>query len=91
MAMFKTKLILWKAKNDSEDKAFISHCLDMTRKEEFRNNTLQHVWVKSKEGNDHYMHALGYLHVACRLMPAASKNFSFGAVPLITTFRVKRA
>jgi hypothetical protein len=91
MGMFKKKLIRWSAKSTSDDKLFVAHCLDMSRKEEFRNNALQFVWQKSKEGNDHFMHALGYAHVACRLMPAASKSISFAGVPLLTTFRVKQA
>ncbi len=92
LAMFKAGTILWQALDKQDDMLFISHCLDMRRQQVFnRSQELVYAWVKSSAGNDHYMHTLGYLHVACRLMPAVSRNVPFLNVPLMSTFRMKHA
>jgi hypothetical protein len=84
MGLFKNGLILWQASGDAEDEMFKQHCLDMKRKQIFdQHNELVWTWAKSKEGQDHYMHALGYLHVAIELAPTASKNMTFGGFPIV--------
>lgn len=89
MHLFKNGLVLWQAGDDQEDELFIQHCLDMKRKQVFDNfNELTWTWVKSPEGQDHYMHALGYLHVACRLAPTASKNISFAGFAIAHRLKV---
>ncbi len=89
MGLFKLRLVRWSSQTDQKDKLFISHCLDMQRKQEFdSNNELTFVWQKTEAGQDHYMHALGYLHVACRLMPTASKNVPFSGFPLATRIKI---
>lgn len=72
MQRFKKGLVRWTAQSDEEDALFIAHALDMTRKQEFhKEHGIMYVWEKSKEGNDHYFHSVGYLHVACRLTATA--------------------
>lgn len=72
MALFKNRMVRWAKQDDETSALFISHALDMTRKQEFNQwHEMQYVWQKSVEGNDHFWHALGYLHVACRLAPTA--------------------
>lgn len=93
MALFKTKKLIWAATDESDDRLFVEHCLDMTRMQEMNNTHkgLVYVWEKSLAGQDHYMHALGYLHVACRLMPTASHSISFGSgMQMFRTFQVIR-
>ncbi len=75
MHLFKTRRIMWATTDEAEDNLFKAHCTDMTRKQEWdKNQELIFRWAKSKEGHDHYMHALGYLHVACKLMPTANRE-----------------
>jgi hypothetical protein len=89
--MFKIKggMVLWQGDGTPEDDLFIEHCLDMKRKQ-IMNSLMDLVWtwVKSNEGQDHYMHALGYLHVACELAPVASHNMSFGTFPMAVALKV---
>ena len=87
-ALFKAGKVVWS--NCEEGELFEKHCLDMKRKQIFdRHQELTYVWVKSDAGNDHYHHALGYLHVACRLSPTANPIISFGSgVPILSSFRV---
>jgi len=88
--MFKAGLILWEPQHDAEDDIFPRHCTDMTRTQTFnRTEDLIWTWEKSKEAQDHYFHALGYLHVACRLVPAVSKNVGFGSFPVALRLAVK--
>ncbi len=89
MDLLKAKMVLWQAQDAKKDRLFMDHCLDMVRKEEVdKNDGLVYVWQKSKEGTDHFMHALGYLHVACRLAPTASRNINFGAIPIVHRIKV---
>lgn len=91
MQLFKAKMILWQADNSPEDELFVEHCLDMKRKQEMDQHTeLVWRWVKSPQGQDHYMHTLGYLHVACELAPTASTSMSFGTFPIVQTLRVQQ-
>ena len=84
MHMFKERKILWRAMGDQTDELFAAHCVDMKRKQVVDLTTRGMVWTwgKSLEGQDHFMHTLGYLHVACRLMPAASHNVSFAGMKI---------
>lgn len=92
MGLFKRKCVIWRALGTDDDQLFVNHCTDMKRKQALDQvNELVYVWAKSSEGNDHYMHALGYLHVACRLAPAVSRQIPFQNVPLLSTFKVKHA
>lgn len=89
MGLIKAKQLLWQSQDDQKDALFVSHCLDMVRKQEMDNqNGLVYVWQKSEAAQDHYMHTLGYLHVACRLMPTASRNVSFVNVPIARRIKV---
>lgn len=89
MAMFKQRRVLWMpSPKIGEDDIFEAHCLDMQRAQVFdKHEQVIYKWQKSAVGQDHYWHALGYLHVACRLAPAASKriplNAGFGIVARI--------
>lgn len=89
MFLFKAGMILWQADQSSEDDLFVEHCLDMKRKQIMSTQMeLAWSWVKSTAGHDHYMHALGYLHVACELAPTASTNMSFGLFPIAHRVKV---
>lgn len=89
MQLFKQRKLVWAAQEDMEDDIFQAHCLDMKRKQTLdRWKEMVYAWVKSPDGNDHYMHALGYLHVACRLMPAASANIPIAVLPMAGRIRV---
>lgn len=91
MTLYKQRKLLWSAQDDMEDDIFQKHCLDMKRKQTLdKFKELVYAWVKSPDGNDHYMHALGYLHVACRLMPAASKYIPTAALPMARRIQVTR-
>jgi len=88
MQMFKAGLILWQASGDADDDLFADHCLDMKRKQSMdMHMELVWKWEKSAQGQDHYMHALGYLRVACELAPTASNNMSFGSFPIVHRVR----
>jgi len=86
---FKAGMVLWQADQSQEDDLFVEHCLDMKRKQEIGNSELVWRWVKSANGQDHYMHALGYLRVACKLAPTASKNMNFGSFPVVHRLTVR--
>jgi hypothetical protein len=90
MMLYKNKQLLWAPSGDHTDKLWALHMLDMKRTQIFdKNQELVYTWAKSKEGNDHFMHTLGYLHVASQLMDTASRNVPFTGVTLFGTFRVK--
>jgi Phage terminase large subunit (GpA) len=89
MALFKQGKILWQAQDEKEDAIFVQHLLDMKRKQEFdRNNEMAYSWTKSAEGQDHYHHTLGYLHVAARLAETYRKDVPLIGVPIVKKFRV---
>lgn len=92
MQLFKKGKVVWRKQGDNEDDIFEKHLMDMKRKQEMdKKHGIVYVWAKSAQGNDHYHHALGYLHVACRLASTADRNIPIGAgVPLLSTFKVKR-
>lgn len=90
MTMFKEGMVLWEPHMNAEDEIFASHCVDMTRAQETdRHDEVIWRWQKSKEGQDHYFHSLGYLKVACALVPAASRNVSFGNFGIVHRIEVK--
>lgn len=75
--------VQWVSQNTIEDEIFVAHLLDMKRQQILNSQKeLIYTWTKSKEAQDHYFHALGYLHTACHLAPTASKNASFGHFPI---------
>ncbi len=87
MYLFKAGKVLWQEGMD--DELFEKHCTDMRRVQQFdRNNEMIYAWVKSTTKQDHYHHALGYLHVACRLMPTYSRNVSLIAMPVAKRVKV---
>jgi hypothetical protein len=88
MALFKAGMVHWQWDNTAEDDIFQANCTDMTRVLHFdKMSKVFWNWTKSVEQQDHYFHALSYLHVACRLMPTVSKNMSFGTTKF--AFRLK--
>ena len=56
---------------DEHNETWISHLTDQKRVEEFRNDELTFVWVKTK-GDDHLHHSLLYTAVASRMLGVAS-------------------
>lgn len=92
MDLFKRKMIVWRADGTHEDGLFAGHCIDMKRRQRFdQQQEVIYRWEKSREGEDHYMHTLGYLHVACRLAPAASRKLPFSpSITMFSSFRVKQ-
>lgn len=71
-----------------EKELFIKHLLDMKRQAIVnKDSEIEYVWVKSEDGQDHFMHALLYLSTATRL-----RGMVQGRVPhdnLLGTFRNK--
>lgn len=93
MALYKSRLLRWQQStgaDDMEDVLFKEHMLDMKRTQVFNKKTreITYTWAKSSAAQDHYMHTLGYLHVACRLAPTASKNAHFGGFPTVHVMKV---
>lgn len=79
MTLFKTRKLVWATGDIFTRDSFVSHCLDMKRKQEMdRDGELIYVWAKSEQGNDHFHHALGYLHVACKLQGTAHRSLAGG-------------
>jgi hypothetical protein len=92
MHLFKKNKIVWAKQDETEDTLFERHCLSMKRKQELDvNSGMVYAWVKSANGQDHYHHALGYLHVACLLAKTATSSLLGTAVnvPLMVKFQVK--
>lgn len=92
MGLFHKRQLVWSSKGDeAEDDFFRGHLLAMKRKLEIdRDGEPVYVWVKPTDGNDHYMHALGYLNVACKLFNTASRNLQ-SSIPVRLIGRVKAA
>jgi hypothetical protein len=90
MNMYKAGAISWVEQGDHTDTLWKLHMVDMKRTQAFdKHQELYYTWTKSKEGNDHFMHTLGYLHVASQLMATASRDIAFVGIPLFGSFRVK--
>lgn len=82
MYLFKARKLLWAATPGFEalDDTFVSHMLDMKRKQEMdRDGEMKYRWNKSILGNDHFHHALGYLHCAIKLTGTAHRSLGGGA------------
>jgi hypothetical protein len=90
MALYKSGNLLWEPMGDHTDRLWTLHMLDMKRVQDFdKHQEIFYTWKKSKDGNDHFMHTLGYLHVASQLMSTASRDIPFVGIPLFSTFRVR--
>lgn len=83
--------MVWASMSPEEDELFIKHCLDMRRVQVFdEHQELKWTWIKTKDSQDHYHHALLYLYVASQLRGIASRQLTIGnAVPLIKKFKVR--
>lgn len=82
MYLFKARKLLWAATPGFEalDDTFISHMLDMKRKQEMdRDGEMHYRWHKSLLGHDHFHHAVGYLHCACKLTGTAHRSLGGGS------------
>ncbi len=90
MTLFKKRKLLWYAGDDMDASLFAAHCAAMKRKQEQdRDGEMVYIWHKPADGQDHYMHALGYLHVACHLMQTGARSLAGGAMTsMITRVRV---
>jgi hypothetical protein len=88
MGLFQDRKLIW-ARGDENDAAlFEGHVLAMKRKQELdRDNEIVYRWIKPADGQDHYMHSLGYLYVACRLMGTAHRSLGGTATQLIGRVR----
>lgn len=72
--------------SDDTDEAWITQLQDMKRIEKFTgNNELEHVWSKSREGNDHYHHATLYAKTAAEMLGVS--HFRPMRLPVLTTFK----
>lgn len=90
MYLIKKRFFVWSAKDDVQDAIYISHMLDMKRVQIFdKNQELNYVWEKSKQGVDHWHHANLYCLTAARLMPTASRDVPL-PIPIILKFKVKQ-
>lgn len=83
--------MVWAPMSSEEDELFVKHCLDMRRVQVFdEHQELKWTWIKTKDSQDHYHHALLYLYVAAQLRGIASRQLTIGnAVPLIKKFKVR--
>lgn len=90
MDLFKKRKLLWATGASETRDTFVSHMLDMKRVQTVdRDGELVYRWEKSEQGNDHFHHGVGYLHVACQLAGMVARNVPMAAIPLMSTFRVK--
>lgn len=79
MGLFKSRKLLWALGDENDAATFEGHLLAMKRKQELdRDNEIVYKWHKPADGKDHYMHALGYLHVACQLLGTAARGLGAG-------------
>ncbi len=86
MTLFQKRQLIWAAGDDATRDTFVSHCLDMKRKQTVdRDGELVYVWEKSPQGLDHFHHALGYLHVACKLTGTVARSLGGGSRRAVAT------
>lgn len=79
MGLFKARKLVWAAGDSASEPLFTGHILAMKRKQELdRDNEIVYKWHKPQDGQDHYMHALGYLNTACALMGTAARGLGGG-------------
>ncbi len=89
MKLFQQKRIIWQSQGQLEDELFIKQCLDMKRSlqlDKFGDSFYS--WVKAANDQDHFHHSLGYLNVACLLLPTASTNIALSGMPLFSRIKV---
>lgn len=71
------------------DDELVSHMLDMKRIQKFdKTNSMRYVWDKTA-GIDHWHHTLLYLYIASKLQGTAGAWTPAGAVPFVSSFRLK--
>ncbi len=91
LGVIKSGEMKWAPISADDDEVFEKQMLDMRRVQVFdTNQELTWSWVKSKAQNDHYHHSVHYLYVACLLRGTAHRALTFGGVPVISKFTVKR-
>lgn len=79
MALFQKRKLVWASGDAATRDLFVAQCLDMKRKLDVdRDGEMVYTWLKSAQGNDHFHHALGYLHVACQLNGMAARSLGGG-------------
>lgn len=85
MGLFKRRELVWAAGDENDAAVFSGHVLAMKRKQEKdTNGEMVYVWHKPADGQDHYMHALGYLNVAVNLTNTAARSLgAAGAFPIV--------
>lgn len=73
------------------DDDFVLHCTDMRRVKDWsaKAQEMEFRWVKSELGDDHYWFALSYAFLAKHII-GASTGLA-GALPLVSTFKVRQA
>lgn len=92
LGMFKAKEVLIYAQDPEIDEQFDKHCLDIKRVQLFdSDNVLTYTWQKSKQGNDDFFFATGFLLAACRLRGAVGHSTPLlGAnMPMIQRIKIK--
>lgn len=92
LGCIKSGEMVWAQMNQEDDEMFIKHCLDMKRVQIFdEHQELTWSWIKTKDAQDHYHHALLYLYVAAQLRGIVSRQITVAtSVPLVRAFKVKR-
>lgn len=86
-------LLLIKSRNlvvtkGKDDNVLTEHILSMKRTQVFQKDELVYQWVKSTAGDDHYMFALLYSYIACKLQGTVEAA-SDGLMALVSKFKVK--
>lgn len=91
LGKFKAKEVVIAPVSEEEDELLSRQMLDMRRVQVFDvNQELTWQWVKSKDGNDHYHHAIFYLYIACQLRGTASRGMALQGVSFMSKFTVKQ-
>lgn len=86
MSLFKSGKIV--VQRNAESGKFMSQMLSLKRSQTFVKDELTWSWVKT-DSNDHYMFSATYLMLACLLRGTAAGWVGAGAVPLVSSFRLK--
>jgi len=87
LSLFKERKIIIHRSGD--DAKFMSQMLSLKRAQEFVRDELTHIWKKT-DHEDHYHFSLMYLLTACLLRGTAGSWTNAGAVPLVTSFTVRK-
>jgi len=86
MELFKKRKIL--IKKQSDDEKLKEHVLSMKRTQVFVKEDLVYIWQKSTAGEDHYMFAMLYSYLACKLRGTVEPTLA-NASGLVSAFKVK--